>query len=181
MKTFSQESMTKMELKKYIIDVNDFPIKGVTFRDITPLLANPRAFNYVVDQMAKHVESFQPDLIMGPESRGFIFATAIAAKLNLGFIPVRKPGKLPRKVLNRSYELEYGKNELEIHTDSIQPGQKVVIVDDLLATGGTINASIDMVHELGGEVLGCVFLINLKDLEGHKILKDYNIKYLLEY
>ncbi len=170
-----------MDLKKIIKTIPDFPIDGIQFRDITPILLNPEAFNYVVNTMAEIVRNWDADVILGSESRGFIFACPIASKLNMAFVPIRKPGKLPREVISQNYELEYGTNSIEIHKEDIQQGQKVVIVDDLLATGGTIKAAIDLVESQGAEVVGCVFLIRLKDLNGLEKIKKYEVKALLEY
>ena len=170
-----------MNLKNYIATIQDHPVRGIIFRDITPLLKDGDAFNYSLELMCKFVKKVKPDVIVGPESRGFIFGTPLASKFNIGFVPVRKPNKLPREVISYSYKLEYGENKMEIHKDDIKSGQKILIVDDLLATGGTIEATIKLVEKLGAEVVGCVFLIHLKDLNGLEKLKDYNVKFLLEY
>jgi adenine phosphoribosyltransferase len=170
-----------MDLKKYIAKIEDFPKKGIIFRDITPLMADGKAFNYACDQLTEFARDRQADVIVGPEARGFIFGCPVATNLGVGFIPVRKPGKLPRETIGVSYKLEYGTNTLCMHADSIKPNQKVVIIDDLLATGGTIKATIDLVEKMGGKVVGCAFLIVLKDLNGMKKLDNYHIKSLLEY
>lgn len=170
-----------MDLKKYIAKIDDFPKKGIVFRDITPLMADGVAFKYACDELTHFASEMKADVIVGPEARGFIFGCPVANNLEIGFIPVRKPGKLPRETVEISYDLEYGSNTLSMHSDAITKGQKVVIIDDLLATGGTINASIKLVEKMGGEVVGCAFLIALKDLDGEKALKNYNVKTLMEY
>lgn len=170
-----------MNLKKYIAKIEDFPKKGIVFRDITPLMANGKAFKYACDEFTKYAKEMGADVIVGPEARGFIFGCPVATNLKVGFIPVRKPGKLPRETVEVSYDLEYGSNTLCMHADSIKKNQKVVIVDDLLATGGTIKATIDLVEKMGGKVVGCAFLIALKDLDGQKALGNYNIKSLMEF
>lgn len=169
------------DLKNYIIDVNDFPKKGIVFKDITPLLKDGQAFKFTISQMAYYAKNQGANLILGPESRGFIFATPVASVLNLGFVPIRKPGKLPRETLDENYDLEYGSNTLSIHLDSIKPGDRVVICDDLLATGGTIKAAINMVEKLGGKVVGLCFLIELLELKGREKIGNYPIFSLLKY
>lgn len=170
-----------MDYKRYIQDVPNFPIDGILFRDITPLMANGEAFRNACLELTDFAKEVGAEVIVGPESRGFIFGCPIAANLGVGFIPVRKPNKLPRETVEVSYELEYGKNTLCMHKDSILPGQKVLIIDDLLATGGTIKAAIKLVEELGGIVTGVAFLIELEDLKGRDLLKDYKIKTLMKY
>lgn len=170
-----------MDLSRYIINIPDFPEKGIQFKDITPLIGDPKAFKYAIDTMAAFAQELGAEVIVGPDARGFIFGTPVSYALKLGFIPVRKPGKLPRKVIEESYDLEYGSNTLAIHQDDIKPGQKVVIVDDLLATGGTINATIHLLEKLGAEVVGCAFLIELDFLEGKELLKGIPILSLLHY
>jgi adenine phosphoribosyltransferase len=170
-----------MNLKDYIANVPNFPKEGILFKDITPLMQDGKALKYAVDQICDFVEKKQADLIVGPEARGFLFGTPVAAKLGLGFVPVRKPGKLPRETIEFNYDLEYGKNTLVLHRDAIKPGQKVIIVDDLLATGGTIEASIKLVEQLGGEVVGCAFLIELAELNGKDKLVGYDVLSLLTY
>ncbi len=161
-----------MNLKKYIADVEGFPKEGILFRDITPLMADGEVFKYVNKQFVEFAEKLDVDIIVGPEARGFIFGCPVAYELGKGFIPVRKPNKLPREVVTHKYELEYGTNELSIHKDSIKKGMKVLIVDDLLATGGTVNATIELVKSLGGIVKGCAFLIELEDLKGRSLLNE---------
>jgi adenine phosphoribosyltransferase len=170
-----------MDLTKYIINVPDFPQKGIQFKDITPLIGDADAFKYTIDQMAAFAKEKGADIIVGPDARGFIFGTPVAYSLGLGFIPVRKPGKLPRKTLEESYHLEYGTNTLAVHEDDIRPGQNVVIVDDLLATGGTLKATINLVEKLGAKVVGCAFLIELDFLNGKDLLKGVPILSLLHY
>lgn len=170
-----------MDLKNYIADIPDFPSEGILFRDITPLLHNSEAFHKAIDQMATYTKEANADVIVGPESRGFIFGTPVSYALNIGFVPVRKPGKLPRQTISKKYDLEYGSNELHMHADAIQPGTKVMIIDDLLATGGTTKAAISMIEQLGGEVVGCCFLIELVALEGRKVLEGYPVYSLITY
>ncbi len=170
-----------MNYEHYIETIPDFPSQGVLFRDITPLLADGDAFSSACKELADFASKVGADVIVGPESRGFIFGSAVAAMLNKGFVPVRKPGKLPRETKSVSYDLEYGSNELHMHLDAIKPGQKVVILDDLLATGGTINATIELIKHLGGEVVGCGFMIELNDLKGRELLKDVEVISLLQY
>ena len=170
-----------MELKNYIAAIKDFPKEGILFRDMTPLLQDSEALKCALDKLAEFAKSVNADVIVGPEARGFIFGTPVAYKLNIGFVPVRKPGKLPRKVRSFEYDLEYGSNTLCIHEDAIKKGQKVVIIDDLLATGGTVQAAIKLIESLGGEVVGCAFLMELDDLNGREILKGYKVESLLHY
>lgn len=170
-----------MNLKDYIADVPNFPKEGILFKDITPLMQNGEALKYAVDQMVEFAKQHNANLIIGPEARGFLFGTPVAAMMGLGFVPVRKPGKLPREVVEYAYDLEYGSNTLCIHQDAIQKGQRVLIVDDLLATGGTVEAAIKLTEQLGGEVVGCAFLIELEDLNGRDKLKGYEILSLLKY
>lgn len=170
-----------MDLKKYIADIPDFPIKGILFRDITPLMNDGAAFAYASKLMIDFAKLKKADVVVGPESRGFIFGCPVSYALNIGFVPVRKPGKLPRETIQVSYDLEYGKNTLCLHKDAIKPGQRVLVVDDLLATGGTIEATIALVEKLGGIVVGCAFLIELADLNGRDKIKKYDILTLLKY
>ena len=170
-----------MDLNKYIASIQDFPKEGILFRDMTPLLADGKAFTFALDELAEFAKSVNADVIVGPEARGFIFGTPVAYKLNIGFVPVRKPGKLPRETIEYNYDLEYGSNTLCIHADSIKKGQKVVIIDDLLATGGTVEAATKLIEQLGGEVVGLAFLMDLVDLNGRELLKGYKIKSLLKY
>lgn len=170
-----------MDLKKFIADIQDFPQEGILFRDITPLMADGDAYKYACDQLIEFAKEVGADVIVGPESRGFIFGCPVAYALNIGFVPVRKPGKLPRETVSLHYDLEYGSNELHIHKDGVEAGQRVLIVDDLLATGGTVDATCKMVEALGGEVVGCAFLIELEALKGRDVLANRNVKALVTY
>lgn len=172
-----------MDLSKYIEDILDFPEPGIIFRDVTPLLKDKDAYQEAIKQLASWSKTLdQPiDLVVGPEARGFLFGCPVAYELNAGFVPVRKPGKLPRKTISEKYDLEYGTNEVFIHEDSILAGQNVIIIDDLLATGGTVKATCKLVERLGGKVAGIAFLIELVDLKGRNCLKDYNVHSLLKY
>lgn len=170
-----------MNLKDYIADVKDFPIEGILFRDITPLLANGEAFKESCAKIAEFAKNVKADIIAGPESRGFIFGCPAATSLNLGFVPIRKPNKLPREIVSQTYDLEYGTNTLCMHKDAIKPGQKVVIVDDLLATGGTLVAAAKLIESLGGIVAGIVCVIELVDLKGREALNEYNVFSILKY
>jgi adenine phosphoribosyltransferase len=170
-----------MDYKKFIQDVPNFPIEGILFRDITPLMADGNAFRSACAELTEFAKEVEAEVVVGPESRGFIFGCPIANNLGIGFVPVRKPNKLPRETIEVSYSLEYGKNTLCMHKDAIKPGQKVLIIDDLLATGGTIKAAIQLVEELGGIVTGVAFLIELEDLKGRELLKNYRIKTLMKY
>lgn len=170
-----------MNLKEYIADIPDFPQEGVLFRDVTPLMANGDAFKDACDQMIAYAKKVGADVIVGPESRGFIFGCPVAYELGIGFVPIRKPNKLPRETVSISYDLEYGSNELHVHKDGVEAGQKVLIVDDLLATGGTVDATIQMIEQLGGEVVGCAFLIELCDLKGRELLKGYDVFSIMTY
>ncbi|NLT94782.1 MAG: adenine phosphoribosyltransferase [Clostridia bacterium] len=170
-----------MNLKDYIAIIPDFPAKGISFKDITPLLGDKEAFRYAIDLMAQKIENKEVDVVVGPEARGFVIGGPLAYKLGCGFVPVRKKGKLPRETISASYELEYGKDVLEIHRDGIKPGQKVFIADDLLATGGTIKTTIELVERLGGQIVGLGFIIELVDLEGRKTLEGYEVFSLISY
>lgn len=170
-----------MDLKDKIRVIPDFPEKGIRFKDITTLLKDGDAFHYAIELFVKELEHVDFDLIVGPESRGFIFGTPIAYATKKGFVPIRKPGKLPAETIKYEYRLEYGTDSLEIHRDSIKPGQKVVIIDDLLATGGTIQSTIKLVEQLGGEIVGLFFLIELTYLNGREHLNNFNIKSLIQY
>lgn len=170
-----------MNLKDYIATIPDFPQEGILFRDITPLMAEGEAFKEACGQMVAYAKKIGAQVVAGPESRGFIFGCPVAYDLKIGFVPVRKPNKLPRKTISYKYDLEYGSNELHMHADAIKPGQKVLIIDDLLATGGTVEATIKMVEELGGEVVGCAFLIELEGLGGREKLSGYDVYTLMKY
>ncbi|WP_308009122.1 adenine phosphoribosyltransferase [uncultured Fusobacterium sp.] len=170
-----------MDLKNYVATVLDFPKKEIVFRDITPLMNSGEAYKEATDQIVKFAKEHNIDVVVGPEARGFIFGCPVSYALGIGFVPVRKPGKLPREVIEYSYELEYGSNVLCMHKDSIKPGQRVLIIDDLLATGGTIEAVIKLVESLGGIVAGLAFLIELEELKGMEKLKDYPVLTLMKY
>jgi adenine phosphoribosyltransferase len=169
------------DLRAQIREVPDFPKPGILFYDITTLLKEPAAFREVIDQMASQVEADGVDVVVGMESRGFIFSAPLAYKLDAGFVPVRKLGKLPAETLEVEYDLEYGTATLEIHRDAIQPGQRVLIVDDLLATGGTVLGTIELVSRLGGEIAGLSFMVELTALRGREKLGEYTIHTLLTY
>lgn len=170
-----------MDLKTKIREIQDFPEKGVLFRDITTLLKEPAALVSAVNQMQATIETLEFDFIAGAESRGFLFSMPIAYNMKKGFIPIRKEGKLPAETLKKKYSLEYGSATIEMHKDAILPGQKVVIIDDLLATGGTAKAMADLIAEAGGEVVAFSFLISLEELGGSKLLEGYPVFSLLKY
>lgn len=173
--------LEKMDLEKIVRDVPDFPKKGIIFKDITTLLKNPEALRYTIDKMVERYRDKGIDKIIGIESRGFIFGGAVAYLLGCGFVPARKPGKLPAKTISESYTLEYGSNTLELHVDAIEKGEKVVIIDDLLATGGTAAAVAKLVEKLHGEVVGIDFLIELEFLAGREKLKGYPVTSYIKY
>jgi adenine phosphoribosyltransferase len=170
-----------MDLKQYIANVPDFPKPGIQFKDITPLMSDGDAYREATRQIVEYAEKLGAEVVVGPEARGFIFGCPVAYELGIGFAPVRKPGKLPRETIEYAYDLEYGSNVLCMHKDAVKPGQKVVIVDDLLATGGTMQAAIKLVEDLGGEVVGLAFLIELVDLNGRDLLKGYDVLTLMQY
>jgi adenine phosphoribosyltransferase len=167
-------------IERYIRDVPDFPKKGILFKDITPLLQSPQGFREAIDLLAHVVDPQSYDLICGIESRGFIFGCALANRLDKGFVPIRKPGKLPWKTASESYELEYGKDAIEIHEDACKPGQKVLLIDDLLATGGTMEAAVKLVRKIGGRPVACAFVIELAFLPGRKRLDGLPVHSLLK-
>ncbi len=171
----------KADLKAYIRDVPDFPLPGILFRDITPLLQTPPAFAAALDALQRYAESRNPDAIVGIESRGFVLGAPIAARLSLPFIPVRKPGKLPSERMSVEYALEYGNGQLDIHADALLPGQRALIVDDLIATGGTAAAAGQLVNLLEAEVAGYAFLVELADLGGRAKLEGSDVFSLLRY
>lgn len=148
---------------------------------MTPLLADKDAYQESIRLLSDFAKEKKVDLVVGPEARGFLFGCPVALALNCGFVPVRKPGKLPREVVSQSYDLEYGSNEIQMHSDSIQPGQNVLIVDDLLATGGTVDAAVSLIEKMGGNVVGIAFLIELEALKGRELLKDYDVYSVLKY
>jgi len=170
-----------MELKDYIASIKDYPQEGITFRDISPLMADGNAYNYAATEIVQYARDKEIDMVVGPEARGFIIGCPVAFALGVGFAPVRKPGKLPREVISADYEKEYGTDTLTMHADAIKPGQRVLIVDDLLATGGTMQATIELIEKLGGIVVGLAFLIELDELEGRKRIGDYDYKVLMHY
>ena len=170
-----------MDLKDKIRSIENYPQEGVIFRDITTLLKDAEGMKAAIDEMTAKLDGLEFDMVLGPESRGFIFGMPVAYNLGKGFVPVRKKGKLPAEVISKEYALEYGTATIEMHKDAIQPGQKVVIVDDLMATGGTAKAIVEMVEEMGAEVAALVFLIELDFLEGRKVLPAYKIESVLHY
>ena len=169
------------KLEEYVVTIPDFPEPGIMFRDITSVIQDPEGLKLAVDGLADLVKDIDFDLVVGPESRGFIFGVPVAYLRGKGFIPVRKKGKLPRETVSEKYDLEYGQAEVEMHKDAIKPGQKVVIIDDLIATGGTIEAAIRLVEQLGGEVVKVLFLVELTDFERSEKLNSYNIESLVQY
>ena len=170
-----------LELGPLIRDIPDFPKKGILFKDITTLLKDARAFKLAIDQLTERVRPFGADLVIGMESRGFIFAAPIAYQLGVGFAPVRKLGKLPGPVISTEYDLEYGTNTLELHADAVSPGQRILIVDDLLATGGTVSATIELVERLEGVVSAIGFLVELTALKGRARLDGYNVVSIIQF
>ncbi len=173
--------MTKVDLQQYIREISDFPKPGILFRDITPLLASPIAFQAAIDQLAERYANERIDSIVAAESRGFIFAAPLALKLRASFVPVRKPGKLPFQKHSHSYDLEYGSDTLEMHTDALSAGQRVLVVDDLLATGGTVEACVKLLSNFSVTIVECAFCIHLKDLCGEERLKPHKTFSLIEY
>ncbi len=170
-----------MDFKALIRTIEDFPKPGISFKDITTLLKDKEAYHAAIEAIARHYEHKQIDTVTGPEARGYIFASALAYRLGAGFVPIRKPGKLPYKTRRISYALEYGEDALEVHEDAFQPGQKVLVVDDLLATGGTIRATVDLVESFGAKVEGVAFLIELSFLNGRRRLEGYDVLSLVQY
>ncbi|MCG7332919.1 adenine phosphoribosyltransferase [Salinicoccus roseus] len=170
-----------MDLKKYVSEVSDWPKEGVSFKDITTIMDNGPAYKHATDQIVEYAREKEVDIVVGPEARGFIIGCPVAYSMGIGFAPVRKEGKLPREVIKYEYELEYGTNVLTMHKDAISPGQRVLITDDLLATGGTIEATIHLVESLGGIVAGIAFLIELEYLGGRKLLEGYDTISLITY
>ncbi len=170
-----------MDLKKSIRIIEDFPKKGISFKDISTLLQDGEALRFTIDAMVEYLKDKKIDVIVGPEARGFLFGVPVAYALSAGFVPVRKPGKLPYDTLQIEYDLEYGSDVLEIHKDAIKPGQKVAIVDDLLATGGTVAAVTKLIEQMGGEVVSLNFVIELTELNGKAKLQGYDIMSLLKY
>lgn len=169
------------KIEDYVVSIPDFPEEGIIFRDVTSVLQDAEGFHLAIDLIQEAIEGTEFDLVVGPESRGFIFGVPIAYNLKKAFIPVRKKGKLPRETVSVEYALEYGTAEIEIHKDAIKPGQKVVIVDDLMATGGTTEAIIKLIEQLGGEVVKIVFLMELAGLEGRKKIEGYDVESVIIY
>ena len=170
-----------MDLASKIRDIPDFPKRGIVFKDIMPLLADAEALHETVERLAEFAEPRQPDLILGAEARGFILGAALAYRLDCGFVAARKPGKLPWRTVSVKYALEYGFDALELHADAITPGTRVIVHDDLLATGGTAKAKVDLVEQLGGEVVGLAFVIELEFLNGRERLEGYDVFSLIQY
>ena len=170
-----------MDLKSKIRNIPDFPQKGVMFRDVTTLLKDPEAFRYSIQKFKEYYQGKKIDVIVGPESRGFIFGAVLAYKLGISFVPIRKPGKLPHKTISAEFEKEYGKDKMEIHEDAIKKGQKVLVIDDLIATGGTISAATKLIEQLGGEIVECTFIIELPELKGREKIKGYKIFTMIEF
>ena len=170
-----------MNLTDYIKDIPDFPKKGIIFKDICPLLKSPEAWTKVMTQLGLFCEETTPDLIIGIESRGFIVGSALATRQRLGFVPIRKSGKLPGNVLKADYTLEYGEDELEIQIDAFEGNPRVLLIDDLLATGGTVNASTELIEKAGGQLVGCGFIIELNELNGRENVPNVPIRSLIRY
>jgi adenine phosphoribosyltransferase len=170
-----------LDLRDYIRDVPGFPKPGIVFKDITPLLLDPRAFDDAVRTLAEHTRRLDVELIVSAEARGFIFGGALARELGVGFVPARKPGKLPRETISVQFQLEYGIDELQVHADALSGGTRVLIHDDVLATGGTAKAKIDLVEQLGGRVVGCAFVVELGFLGGRDALAGYDVHALVTY
>lgn len=173
--------LTEKVIKNNIRTIKDYPIEGVNFRDITTVLKNNNAYRLAIDSMINYIKDMDVDIIVGPEARGIMFAAPVAYGLNKGYVPVRKPKKLPAEVISQSYDLEYGTDSLEIHKDAIKKGQKVVIIDDLMATGGTMGAIVKLVERLGGEVVKIICMVDLPELGGKDKFKDYNYSYIVKY
>ncbi|HJV44274.1 MAG TPA: adenine phosphoribosyltransferase [Bacillota bacterium] len=170
-----------MDLKSFIRIIPDFPKEGISFKDITTLLKEGAAYRQAIEAMAEYARGLNVDIIAGPEARGFVIGAPLAYELKAGFVPVRKSGKLPYEVVTESYDLEYGNDQLAMHKDAIKPGQRVLIADDLLATGGTISTTSKLVRQLGGEIVGAAFLIELTHLNGREKIKDIDVFSLLKY
>lgn len=170
-----------MDLKQKIRVIEDFPKKGISFKDITTLIKDGKYYRYTIKALADLVREKQVDLIASPEARGFIIGAPLAYELGVGFVPARKRGKLPGKTIKANYELEYGSDIIEMHADAIKPGQKVIVADDLLATGGTIDSTVKLVEELGGIITAVIFLIELTELNGRESLSKYDVISLIKY
>ncbi|HZO58316.1 MAG TPA: adenine phosphoribosyltransferase [Solirubrobacterales bacterium] len=170
-----------MDLRRHIRDIPDFPKPGIVFKDITPLLVEPTAFHAAVERLAAYARPLDVELIVAAEARGFIFGGALAHELGVGFVPARKPGKLPHETISVEYGLEYGVDALELHADAVRGGTRVLIHDDVLATGGTAKAKVDLVEQLGGRVAGCAFVVELEFLNGRELLAGYDVHSLVGY
>ncbi|WP_347297299.1 adenine phosphoribosyltransferase [Dolosigranulum savutiense] len=170
-----------MDIKKYIASIENYPSEGIVFRDISPLLADGQAFKAAIQEIVAFCKDKEVEMIVGPEARGFIVGCPVAYEMGIGFAPARKKGKLPRETIEKSYGLEYGDDVLQLHKDAITPGQRILVCDDLLATGGTIKATIDLIEELGGEVVGTAFFIELLSLNGREKIEGYDILSLAQY
>ncbi len=168
-------------LKELVRDIPDFPKKGIVFKDITPLFLNPSSLKEIVSKISDHYANQKIDILVGAEARGFLIGPAVAINLNAGFVPVRKPGKLPYETASTTYELEYGTDTLEIHKDAVKADDNVLMIDDLLATGGTMAASCKLVESLGGKIMGCAFIIELGFLNGRDLLSKYDVFSLIQY
>lgn len=168
-------------LRDHVRDIPDFPTEGILFKDLMPMIADPAAFRESIEQLAEWARPRTPDLILGAEARGFIFGGALAFALGCGFVPARKPGKLPWDTVEETYQLEYGTDTLEVHADAIGPGARVIVLDDVLATGGTAKAKVDLVEKLGGIVVGALFVIELTFLSGRERLAGYDVHALIDY
>ena len=173
--------MTTDELKAFVRDVPDFPQEGIVFKDLMPLIGNAEAFRSTIEHLAEWSRPRSPDVILGAEARGFIFGGALAYELGCGFVPARTPGKLPWEKIRATYELEYGSDSLEIHSDAIQPRARVIVLDDVLATGGTARAKVELVEQLGGQVVGALFVIELTFLSGREKLDGTDVHALIAY
>lgn len=170
-----------MDIKKYIASIENYPSEGIVFRDISPLLADGQAFKSAIQEIVAFCKDKEVEMIVGPEARGFIVGCPVAYEMGIGFAPARKKGKLPRETIEKSYGLEYGADVLQLHKDAITPGQRILVCDDLLATGGTIKATIDLIEELGGEVVGTAFFIELLSLNGREKIEGYDVLSLAQY
>lgn len=170
-----------MEFREHIRVIPDFPKEGISYKDITTLLKNGETYQATINALVERIKPWQPDVIVGPEARGFLFGAPVAYALGVGFVPVRKPGKLPAKTVAETYALEYGFDTLEVHADAIRPGERVVVIDDLLATGGTTLATANLMKKIGAEMVGMGFLIELTFLKGREKLADYPVFSLVEY
>ena len=170
-----------MELREYVREIDDFPREGISYKDITPLLADPEASAEALRRLVEHARGHEPELVVGIEARGLILGGALAHELGVGFVPARKPGKLPAATVSVSYELEYGVDALELHADAIRPGARVVLHDDLIATGGTAAATVEAIERLGGEVVCCEFLVELESLRGRERLGDRDVFALIGF